>query len=288
MFPTYAQIEQAAYFRWQRRGACHGQHGDDWIAAEKDLIFSLNYRYVARYKLQGPTLWLGKPSDAEASSSRRRCRYCEQSAPAVNFSGPLAIPGFLGNGALRAWDECDDCRASYEEHLAGPFEAWARRLVGPSPHWPPDPISMGALKALIRIGISVMPESELYHFVDTCEWVANPDHALDAAAIDTLGLGCQAYLTPAPIPAGFVALARRVENDAPWPYMLLFLGTGRVVLQTHLPLCPRDEDLETSSPRGPELSMSLGQGHEHRASLAVFAPLAALVGRGRLTPALGA
>ena len=65
-----------------------------------------------------------------------------------------------------------------------------------------------------------------------------------------------------------------MEDGAPWPYALFFLASGRAVFQTHLPLCPLDEDLEDAGLRGPELSMSLGEGPDHRASLSVYLPVA--------------
>lgn len=269
MRPNPEQIAVAAYQRWQRRGWIHGGDRDDWVAAEKDLTFGMNYRYVARYPLAGPTVHLGK-AEAEAARLRRRCRFCERSEPAAPFSTEaLAFPPWLGNSALWAWDECDDCRAYAEEHLAAPFEAFARPwLAGAGA---PASIPVAAWKALVRMALSVMPAAELHHFDDTTEWVANPDHTRDASLL--AGLGCQVYTTAIPVSAPFAALARRVDDDAPWPYMLFFLGASQAVFQTHLPLCPRDEDLEDVGVRGPELSMSLGSGPAHRASVCTFLPV---------------
>src|SRR5262245_41826401 len=52
MFPSYEQIRQEAFFRWQRRGAVHGHHEEDWLAAEQELLLSLNYEVAAFYRLQ--------------------------------------------------------------------------------------------------------------------------------------------------------------------------------------------------------------------------------------------
>lgn len=269
MRPTTDQIAVAAYHRWQRRGGAHGGDRDDWVAAEKDLVFGLNYRYVARYPLAGPPVALGKPP----AGARRSCRYCEQAAPAVTFSGaPRALPAVVGNEALAAWDECDDCRAHAEAHLAGPFEAFARPwLEGRGSAAGAVPVA--AWKGLVRLALAVMPAAELHHFGDTAEWVANPDHARDAALL--AGLGCHVYATPAPVASPFAALARRSDDDAPWPYMLFFLGSGRAVLQTHLPLCPRDEDLDDAGVAGPLLSLSMGSGPALRASRCTFLPVEA-------------
>lgn len=269
MSPTREQIEVAAYHRWERRGRAHGHDRDDWGAAEKDLVFALNYRYVARHGLSGPAVLLGR-SGAEGNG--RRCRFCELSEPSVSFEGaPPAVPALLGNTALVAWDECDDCRTHYAAHLAGAFEAFAGPMLATPTAPTADTVPVPALKALVRMALSVMPPGELHHFGDTVEWVTNPDHARDAALIG--GLGCHVYRTPAPIAAPFAALARRADDDAPVPYMLFFLGTAGVVFQTHLPGCPRDEDLEDQGVRGPELSMSMGSGADFRASRCTFLPV---------------
>lgn len=269
MRPTQEQIATASYHRWMRRDGRHGADREDWAAAEKDLIFGLNYRYIARHALGGGPVLLGK-AEAEAAGRRRRCRFCEQGEPSASFGPPRpALPSFVGNTALLAWDECDDCRAHDEGHLAPAFEAFARPMLGDSPVLPREGarVPAPALKAMVRMALSIMPGDELPYFGDTIEWVANPDHARDAGLLDDLG--CLVYLTPAPVPAPFVALARREDDDAAWPSMLFFLGTSRVVFQTPLPLCPRDEDRDDLGLRGPELSMTLGTGLDLHASLCV-------------------
>ena len=271
MRPTREQIELAAYQRWQRREWGHGSDREDWIAVEQDLAFALNYRYVARYKLSGSSpVMLGK-TEAESSTRRRRCRFCEQAEPSAKFRGRhLALPAIVGNKALFAWDECDDCRAHYDRHLAGPFENFVGPLLNESPEFSTDGMTVAAHKAFVRMALAVLPAAELQHFGDTIEWVANPDHVLDSTLLD--GLGCLVYRTPSPVPSASFALARRVEDDEALPYMIAFLAlaSSRVVLQTHLPLCPRDEEIEESWVPGPKLSMSLGLGAGHRASDCMF------------------
>ena len=268
MSPTPDQIAVAAYHRWRKRAGTHGGDRDDWVAAEKDLTFGLNYRYLVRLPLVGPIVRLGQ-TDPEPAGARR-CRYCEQAEPSATFErDSAAVPSFVGNQALMSWDECDDCRASFESHLAGPFEAFARPWIegrGAS-----KTVTVAAWKALVRMALAVMPAAELDHFGDAAEWVANPDHARDAVLL--AGQGCHVYATPAPIAAPFVALARRVQDNAPWPYALFFLASGRAVFQTHLPLCPRDDELDDLDLRGPVLSMSLGSGAALRGSDCTFLPV---------------
>ncbi|MCA1685489.1 MAG: hypothetical protein LC745_05790, partial [Planctomycetia bacterium] len=239
------------------------------VAAEKDLAFGLNYRYLARHRLDGPPVLLGRDG---AEGQGRRCRFCEQAGPAVSFSEPEALPDLPGGSALRAWDECDDCRDAYESTLAGAFPAFAGPMLGPTPALPPDEIPIAALKELFRLGLAVLPPAELHHFGDTIEWVTNPDHDRDALVLPDLG--CHVYLTPGPVSAPFVALARRIDDEAPWPYLLVFLAADRVVFQTQMPLCTRDEDLEDAGPRGPRLSMSMGTGPDCRESFCTYLPAA--------------
>ena len=271
MQPTREQIELAAYQRWQRREWGHGGDQDDWIAAERDLGFALNYRYVARYKLSSATKVLLGKSEAEASNRRRRCRFCEQAEPSAKFRGQhLALPALVGNTSLFAWDECDDCRAHEQAYLAGPFEDFARPLLDKSPEFPAQGIPVPALKALVRMALTALPTAELQHFGDTIEWVANPDHLLDSPLLGDLG--CMVYRTPTVVPSASFALAKRVDEGAEVPYLVAFLalGSSRIVLQTHLPFCPRDEDFHDLQARGPRLSMSLGIGEDHRASDCAF------------------
>lgn len=273
MAPTSEQTAAAAFHRWKCRGSGHGRDREDWLAAEKDLTFGLNYRWTVRHPLKAPA------APTAESSIGRKCRFCERSAPAASFgAAPRAIPPVFGETTLVSSDDCDDCRAHHDAALAPAFEAFARPLLGPEPVLSTASIPVPALKALVRIGLAILPESELQHFDDAVDWVTNPDDARDSALL--AGLGCHVYLTAAPVPGPFASLARRCDDEAPFPYTLLFLGSGRVVFQTHLPFCPRDEDLDpTDAPTGPELSMSTGP--DHVPSRVVFLPVAAQEARRR-------
>jgi hypothetical protein len=189
---------------------------------------------------------------------------------------PLALPARLGNATLLSWDDCDDCRAHVDEHLAESFEDFLAPWLAddPAPPAAGETIPVPALKALVRMGLALLPVEELDQANDAMEWVANPDDDRDAVVLDGLGLGCRVYVTPEPVPSPFASLARRDDDDAPLPYLLFFVGTGRVVLQTHLPFCPRDEELDEEACAGPRLSLSMGRGCALRASEARFLPLA--------------
>ena len=267
MQPTRDEIEVAAYYRWERRGGIHGSDQEDWLATEKDLTFARNYRWIARHKLQaedGESVPIGKPE----GNRPRRCRYCEMAAPGASFEEtPLLIPRGVGNSALVAWDECDDCRAHYAEHLEEAFEEFARPWLKPRPDLDRlefQGIAPAAHKALVRIGIGLLPPSELHHFGDTIEWVSNPDHDREASLLDDMGV--RIYWNADGVPTPFASLARRTDDSSGLPYLVFFLGLRNVVFQVRLPLSPCDEDLTASEVAGPELSMSMGSGPRYRAS----------------------
>ena len=237
MFPSPEEIRMAAYFRWQRGGWRHGRDGTDWAAAEQDLLFALNYRVLAHYRLDAP-------EEVRIGDGRRKvCRFCEQSAPRAAFSAPArTIPEALGNTAVLSCDTCDECRASFARGIEAEFAAFARPYLG-GPARPPAPgIPIGAFKGLASMALTLLPAQELDFFRDALEWVANPDHAQDGGAFGDLGC----YLHHAHSPSGhpWAALARRVEAEAPFPYMLFFLGTPAVTFELPVPLCARDEDLD--------------------------------------------
>jgi hypothetical protein len=245
MVPTFDQIATAAYHRWLRRGASHGRDRDDWCAAEQELWFRLNYRVIARYPLDTPDeVVLGNPA-------RPRCRFCERGPNAAEFDEPVpVVPRALGNVALLSSEVCGECRDEVLAALEPEFLRFARPFVTrsalavasfddvPSPAYVP----IAAFKSLVAMALLVLPESELQYVEDVTEWVANPDHDLDSGVIGHLE--CRLHILPNEAPRPWVALARRTESDAPLPYLLFSLGSGRAVFQAAIPLCVRDDDLD--------------------------------------------
>jgi hypothetical protein len=253
MHPTTGQIGVAAYHRWERRSYQHGHHSEDWLAAEQELLFALNYDLVASYRLDGVAPRHLGDEDAP------RCRFCEATAPRATFeSARLAVPSSLGNASLLSFEVCDDCDAQHLEsvgtHLDRFVLAVRRGDLRDRSH---DPIA--AFKGITRAALAVVPEDELQYFEDAIEWVGNPDHDLDSRSIGALD--CYLHRLAEPSPFSWVALARRIEDDGPFPYMLAFFGTGDLVFQVALPLCVRDEDLEVNwiVPRAPS-PFGVGRG----------------------------
>ena len=121
------------------------------------------------------------------------------------------------------------------------------------------------------MAVSIMPEEDLASFTDTLEWLGNPDHQFDSSLFGNVG--CLVYQTHVPYPVGWTSLARRKEADAPFPYMLFFLASERLVVQTHLPLCTHDEDLDGAEVRIPERTFSTGAGSDLCQATCMVLPL---------------
>src|SRR3954470_1746328 len=139
MVPTPDQIRDAAYERWERRGRGHGRDRDDWVRAEQDLLYTLNYSVIARIGPRPSPVVRGNGSGHGHGTDMARpgdparlvCRYCEQSAPRARFdptSGP--VPTFRDDGSLilDVPDECDECRESFGESFASDVERFTRPI----------------------------------------------------------------------------------------------------------------------------------------------------------------
>lgn len=264
-FPSFDQIQREAYRRWERRGHWHGRDRDDWLAAEQDLLFAMNYEVAAYYPLAGV------PPQSLGAGGRSVCRFCERSAPAARFRADApAVPTFLGNVALFTSQECDDCRALFAEGLDADLEEFfASTRQGGRASRPR--LSVAALKGFAKIALSIMPRRDLAAFGDTIEWVSNPDHDFDSGLLGAAG--GYLHLSPEPSSPPWVALARRTDDEAPMPSMLVFAGTPDLVVQVPVPLGALDEDLDGDAVIVPRVASPLPIGHEGRPSSFVIVPL---------------
>ena len=237
MIPTTDQIAVAAYYRWERRNFGHGRHDYDWLAAEQELTFAAHYEVVARHRLDG----VGPRSLGD--EDELRCRLCERTMPRASFSEPrLVVPAVLGNESLFTLEQCDDCHAQYDESVGGDLDRFVRAIRLGGFEAPQAYVPVAAFKGLTWAALSLLPEEEMQYFEDAVEWVSNPDHDLDSQSID--GMECTLHRLAEPSPFSWAALARRSDDDAPYPYMLAFFATGHAVFEIPVPLCIRDEELE--------------------------------------------
>jgi Protein of unknown function (DUF2934) len=266
MLPSRNQIEHEAYNRWIRRDRAHGHDRHDWLAAENELTFLLNYRTVVEFPLHpAPPVILG-------ADKPRRCRFCERAARQIPFSEPRSLMQVVGETSLFSAEICDECQADCRDPLAcHSHQMWdALSAEADSlPHFPRSLHLIAAFKSLITSALLVMPLGELEYFSDTLEWVNNPDFEYDGSLLT--GSFCRVYVVPFAPKAGWINLSRRIHDEAAMPYMLFFAGWRGFVLQLPLPLCIRDQDLDGKDVQFPVRSPMSGRDpHFQQAGLLVL------------------
>jgi hypothetical protein len=142
-----------------------------------------------------------------------------------------------------------------------------------------DQFTLAVFKSLIAAALLIMPESELSYFIDTLEWLNNPDHSDDGALFT--GTTCRVYFAPSSRLRSWISLAKRVDDHLPLPYMLCFLARGGIVLQVPVSLCIRDQDLDGRQVRTPERPVDGGDGIPFVLTRSSVIPLAASSSRPR-------
>ncbi len=262
MLPTRDQIERAAYDRWIRRHRSHGHDRDDWIGSESELTFLLNYQTVVEFPLD-----LSSPL-LLANDAASGCRFCERTVRHASFSAPRPVVQGTPGSLLFSAQVCDECQADCRDPLDVHCENFWRTLHASRDARPAvlgrDVDSLAVFKSLVTSTLLIMPEIELTYFTDTLEWVNNPDHAYDGGLFG--GTYCHLYQAPGPPERSWISLARRVDDNAPVPYMLSFISSGGIVLQISVPMSVRDQDLDGRGARLLERSLSGGEGPHFRAS----------------------
>jgi hypothetical protein len=255
MLPAHDQIERAAYELWLRRGKIHGLDRTDWLAAENDLAFSMNYRSLVEYPLDAPgTLILGE-------RPARYCRICERTCSYVAFTALCPVLPGLAQTSLYSEALCDECLHHCLEPLTPGFARfWQALSAGAASSEEHGAFrasglfSTVVLKSLVAGGLLIMPESELRYFVDALEWLCNPNHDDDLRLF--AGTTCYVQLVPSLEGRSWAGLARRINDRSALPYMLFFLARNGVVIQIALPLCVRDQDLDGRTERVPVRSFT--------------------------------
>jgi hypothetical protein len=268
MRPTVDEVSKAAYDRWERRGWIHGGDRDDWLAAEKELTFHAHYRTVLEVSLDGPE------RRVLARGPVRHCCFCERTPSQAEISAPRPI--VPDRTSLLTAEVCDDCQSDWRDGLEEEFRKFWARLDRGCPQF-----TTAAFKSLVAGALLILPDRDLPFFVDTLEWVSNPDHDADDRLLD--GAGCLVYQAPFLREGARASLVRRVDDDDPVPYMLYFLACEGVTVQVELPMCLRDEDLDGRAIERPERILSTGRGAEFREARAVLLPLAVAERRTRPT-----
>jgi hypothetical protein len=266
MLPTRDQIEHEAYNRWIRRDRAHGHDRHDWLAAENELTFVLNYKTVVEYPLRAQhhlIVGVQKP---------RRCRFCERAVGHIPFSEPRPIVQVADCTSLFSVEICDECQADTRDPLAAHAHIfWDSLAAGVNilHHLHRRLNLVAAFKSLITSALLLMPESDLEFCTDTLEWVSNPDFEFDGSLFT--GSFWRVYSARFAPKASWINLSRRVDDEAAMPYLLVFVGWRGIVLQIPIPLCTRDQDLDGKDVRVPERSpASAREPHFQQAAMLVL------------------
>ena len=275
MLPSRDQIERAAYLRWERRGRMHGADAEDWVSAEMDQIFDLNYRTAVEYELaEDQQRVLGNPKNA-------RCRFCEQSAPRAAFS----VRPCVARGRRRSILAYPRNLRRVRRPVRQDHRSRLRPVLGIACRPPPRARLLSRAQGPHRHPDRRLQVVDPYGAGDHARGPAFQLHGHDrvglaipitssTAACSVARVAC--FITRhVPFPTGWTSLCHRLDDDSPFPYMLFFLGLERVVLQVHLPLCSRDDDLDGSELEMPERSFSTGVGSDLRPSTCLVLPLKA-------------
>ncbi len=241
MLPSSEQIQVAAYHLWEERGCIHGSDREDWENARKQLLYHLNYQPVVEYVLSEPG------SRVLGQRAIRHCRFCERSSNRTHFPSPAPVVPIVENSALLSAEICQECQSECREPLTGDLARFWQSLRCeeslPDDHAhrsASSDFSLGAYKSLVASALLMLPDREVPYFLDALEWVSNPDPDVDQCLF--AATCCRAYLVPSEHAAPRAWLARRIDDDAPLPYMIAFVSSEGIVVQIHLPLCSRDDD----------------------------------------------
>jgi hypothetical protein len=283
MLPTSEQIEVAAYHLWERRDRAHGHDREDWETAEKELIYRLSYEPIEKHSLAEPV------PRVVAQEAMRRCRFCERSSRQARFGPPAAVIPIVPNSSLLTAEICEDCQAECRDPLlddVATFWESLRSDGGRREHHTQLPgnrgFTLGAYKSLVASALLMLPDRELPYFLDAIEWAANPNRDVDQRLFT--GLSCRTYSLGDMDREPWFSLARRIDDDARVPYMLAFISWHGHIVQIHVPLCSRDEDLDGRFYTPPERSFAVGHGWCFRHATSTVLPLVLPGDLGRSQP----
>ena len=124
-----------------------------------------------------------------------------------------------------------------------------------------DPYTpVAVFKALVCIGLTIMPEANLCNFAEALSWIRENDHSKSAV------VECPILSTfvPGPMPNDliFVALMQRHESVTDLPFAFMVLSYGNNVLQVFLPCPKQDRAIERRTLTIPPFPRPYGPDHK--------------------------
>ena len=100
---------------------------------------------------------------------------------------------------------------------------------------------VAVLKALVRMGLTLLPEEEIVYFPEALAWVREPDHTKSPMR----EFPVLSTFLPGPMPNDLIVvrLLRRKSRVIGVPYAFLILGYGNETFQICLPSLSQDRDI---------------------------------------------
>lgn len=109
-------------------------------------------------------------------------------------------------------------------------------------------IPIAIYKCLVKMALTIMPDSELHNFKTTLKWINEDDHSV--SAFDLKSLIALMSIAPGAKPYSFTSCMLFKRKDNPpenVPYMLFLLAYGNFAFQIYLPMCLEDEKYQGSN-----------------------------------------
>lgn len=235
------------------------------------FFYSQNYRKIAGWVLEpGKKIILG---DQENQLCRFCGKRAPDTSFRLSAH---ALPESLGNKSLFSAYECDECNALFGNGIENDFGNWSKpmrtfaRIRGKNGILPfrhgdskaapcqfeDDPLvavdlhtreimlqlrrdahtPLAVLKAFVKMGLSVLPDSEMPNFAQAVAWIRKRDH-LDGFAFPVIHTFAPGLM---PNDRISVLLIRRKDGSSAAAYMFFILAYGNEMFQVMLPSPGRD------------------------------------------------
>lgn len=153
----------------------------------------------------------------------------------ARIRGKRGVPTMKSSGQDSSWRiEYEDTgfRMTHYEH--DPFFTIDEKSGTIEFHPIRDPyIPVAVLKALVKVGLTLIPDGELHAFADTMPWVMSTNHTASFMRSSTV----VATFVPGPMPSDlmYAEILRRRGHISDVPYAFLILSYGNETYQVSLP-----------------------------------------------------
>ncbi len=160
------------------------------------------------------------------------------------INGRNGVPTIKQPGPNKGWRvECDDSGfklSAYEDEPFFQLDEAAKQLRFELHRDTYVPVA--ALKGLVKIGLTLIPDVETEHFRETFDWIREPDHARNFVAEFPIFR----TMVPGPVRNDLIVLMlmRRRRDVEDVPYAFFTMAYGNEILQVFLPSIEQDRCID--------------------------------------------